>query len=137
MKKCLALFAVAAMTSCNTPAHAADIQDHQKNVIKRTPQIVEVCSEESVSGDKTADTLMGAIIGGAIGQNITKDLPDGATAGAIIGGILGNQNSTASGGTKLVCNKMKRYTETMETIYSHSTITFEYEGKIYTLRFQK
>ena len=74
MKKCLALFAVAAMSGCNTPAHASDIQDHQKNVIKRTPQIVEVCSEESVSGDKTADTLMGAIIGGAIGQNITKDL---------------------------------------------------------------
>ena len=70
-------------------------------------------------------------------QNITKDLPDGATAGAIIGGILGNQNSTASNGTKLVCNKITRYKESMETIYSHSTITFNYDGKTYTVRFNK
>ena len=113
------------------------VQDHYKNIIKRTPQVVEVCSERNVSGDKTSDTLLGAIIGGAIGQNITKDLPDGATAGAIIGGILGNQNSTASDGTKLVCSKMKRYEESMETIYSHSTITFIYEGKQYSVNFKK
>ena len=120
-----------------TQPYNVEIQDHEKAVIKRTPFQVEVCSERKVSGDKTADTILGAIIGGAIGQNITKDLPDGATAGAIIGGILGNQNSTANDGTKLVCNKMTRYKETMETIYSHSTITFNYYGKTYTVRVQK
>ena len=120
-----------------TQPYNVEVQDHEKAVIKRTPFQVEVCSERKVSGDKTADTILGAIIGGAIGQNITKDLPDGATAGAIIGGILGNQNSTANDGTKLVCNKMTRYKETMETIYSHSTITFNYYGKTYTVRFQK
>ena len=111
------------------------VQDHYKNIIYKKPSQVEVCYEGS--GDKTGDTLLGAIIGGAIGQNITKDLPDGATAGAIIGGILGNQNSTDSDGTKLVCNKMKRYEESMETIYSHSTITFVYEGKQYSVNFKK
>ena len=120
-----------------TQPYNVEVRDHQKTVIKRTPQVVEVCSERNVSGDKTADTILGAIIGGAIGQNITKDLPDGATAGAIIGGILGNQNSTASNGTKLVCNKITRYKESMETIYSHSTITFNYDGKTYTVRFNK
>ena len=120
-----------------TQPYNVEITDHEKAVIKRTPFQVEVCSERKVSVDKTADTLLGAIIGGAIGQNITKDLPDGATAGAIIGGILGNQNSTANDGTKLVCNKMTRYKESMETIYSHSTITFNYYGKTYTVRFQK
>ena len=120
-----------------TQPHAAVVTDHQKTVIKRTPHIVEVCSERKVSGDKTGDAVMGAIIGGIIGNNITKDLPDGGTAGAIIGGLLGHQNSTANDGTKLVCNKMKRYEESMETIYSHSTITFSYEGKTYTVRFQK
>ena len=120
-----------------TQPYNVQVTDHQKNVIKRTPQVVEVCSERKVSGDKTADTIIGAIIGGAIGQNITKDLPDGATAGAIIGGLLGNQNSTANDGTKLVCNKMTRYKESMETIYSHSTITFNYEGRSYTVRFRK
>ena len=72
-----------------TQPYNVEVRDHQKTVIKRTPQVVEVCSERKVSGDKTADTILGAIIGGAIGQNVTKDLPDGATAGAIIGGILG------------------------------------------------
>ena len=112
------------------------VQDHYKNIIKRTPQVVEVCSERKVSGDKTADTILGAIIGGAIGQNITKDLPDGATAGAIIGGILGNQNSTING-KQMRCRTMTRYKESMETIYSHSTITFIYEGKQYKLNFKK
>ena len=110
------------------------VQDHYKNIIKRTPQVVEVCSERNVSGDKTGDTLLGAIIGGAIGQNITKDLPDGATAGAIIGGILGNQNSTASGN---ICRTETRYTEQSKTVYSHSTITFVYEGKQYSVNFKK
>ena len=130
-----AMFAVKQVQAA--PSYDADVQNHFKTVIKRTPYTVEVCSERKVSGDKTGDTLLGAIIGGAIGQNITKDLPDGATAGAIIGGILGNQNSTASDGTKLVCNSLTRYKETMDTIYSHSTITFNYNGKTYKVRFRK
>ena len=113
------------------------VQDHYKNIIKRTPQVVEVCSERNVSGDKTSDTLLGAIIGGAIGQNITKDLPDGATAGAIIGGILGNQNSSNIGGKQMRCTKHTRYEDSMETTYSHSTVTFWYEGKRYNLKFKK
>ena len=120
-----------------TQPYNVNVQDHTKTVIKRTPQVVEVCSERKVSGDKTGDAVMGAIIGGIIGNNITKDLPDGGTAGAIIGGLLGHQNSTANDGTKLVCNKMTRYKESMETIYSHSTITFNYDGRTYTVRFQK
>ena len=120
-----------------TQPYNVEVRDHQKTVIKRTPQVVEVCSERKVSGDKTGDAVMGAIIGGIIGNNITKDLPDGGTAGAIIGGLLGHQNSTANDGTQLVCNKTTRYKESMETIYSHSTITFNYYGKTYTVRFQK
>ena len=90
-----------------------------------------------MSGDKTGDALMGAIIGGIIGNNVTKNLPDGGTAGAIIGGMLGHQNSTAKDGTELVCRNLTRYKESMETIYSHSIITFNYDGKSYTVRFKK
>ena len=98
-----------------TQPYNVQVNDHQKTVIKRTPQVVEVCSERNVSGDKTADTILGAIIGG----------------------LLGHQNSTASDGTKLVCKNMTRYKESMDTIYSHSTITFNYNGKTYTARFSK
>ena len=41
------------------------VQDHYKNIIYKKPSQVEVCYEGS--GDKTGDTLLGAIIGGAIG----------------------------------------------------------------------
>ena len=135
----LTLGAIGFIAACfvvNSVKADTTVQDHTKTVIKRTPFNVEVCSEANVQRDKTGDTLLGAIIGGAIGQNITKDLPDGATAGAIIGGILGNQNSTV-GGKEMRCRTTTRYKESMETIYSHSTITFIYEGKQYKLNFKK
>ena len=129
------------VTSCNVfPAIAQSnvkIQDHYKNVIMQLPKRVEVCYDKTVSGDKTGDALMGAIIGGIIGNNVTKDLPDGGTAGAIIGGMLGHQNSDAKGGTRRVCREETRYTESQERVYSHSTISFLYNGKIHKVRFQK
>ena len=134
--KHLTLGAIGFIASCfviNSVKADTTVQDHYKEVIQKKPYQVEVCYE--ARGDKTGDTLLGAIIGGAIGQNITKDLPDGATAGAIIGGILGNQNSTASGGVK--CRYETRYNEQQKTIYSHSTISFVYEGKQYKLNFKK
>ena len=113
------------------------VQDHYKNIIHKTPSQVEVCYDRQVSGDKTSDTIMGGIIGGVIGNNITKDLPDGGTAGAIIGSILGNMNSNSSGGTRTVCKTETRYTEESRTIYSHSTISFVYNGKNYSRNFKK
>ena len=132
----LSIMFIAKEAKATQPFYAT-VQDHSKTIIKRVPQTWEVCSEVNVPGDKTADTLLGALIGGAIGQNITKDLPDGATAGAIIGGILGNQNSKTINGKQMKCTKNVRYQESMETVYSHSTITFNYEGKTYTVRFKK
>ena len=133
------VIAIGLSLSATTAAFGQEpiIQDHYKEVINQKPYHVEVCKDVNMSGDKSGDMLKGAIIGGIIGNNITKDLPDGGTAGAIIGGLLGHQNSTANDGTKLVCNKMTRYKESMETIYSHSTITFNYDGRTYTVRFQK
>ena len=114
-----------------------NIEHHFLSVIEQTPYSVEVCKNVRVSGDKTGDTLTGAIIGGIIGNNVTKDLPDGGTAGAILGGILGHMNSDAKSGTKRVCNIETRYEEVQKKIYSHSTITFWSGGKRYTLRFKK
>ena len=114
-----------------------NIEHHFLSVIEQTPYSVEVCKNVRVNGDKTGDTLTGAIIGGIIGNNVTKDLPDGGTAGAILGGILGHMNSDAKAGTKRVCNIETRYEEVQKKIYSHSTITFWSGGKRYTLRFKK
>jgi len=112
------------------------VQDHYKNVIHKTPHNVEVCYDKSVSGDKTGDTLRGAILGGIIGNNV-GDINNGGAIGSVIGGMLGHSNSNATGGTKRVCQIETRYTEESMRIYSHSKITFEYMGKTYTLQFEK
>ena len=117
-------------------AFAETVQDFNKTVINRVPYNVEVCTNQTVSGDKTADTLKGAIIGGVIGNNV-GDVDNGGAIGAIIGGMLGHKNSNATGGTKRVCEVQTRYNEESVTIYSHSVVTFYHEGKQYKLRFQK
>ena len=114
-----------------------NIEHHFLSVIEQTPYSVEVCKKVRVDGDKTSDTLTGAIIGGIIGNNVTKDLPDGGTAGAILGGILGHMNSDAKNETKRVCSIETRYKETSKKVYSHSTITFVLDNRKYTLRFQR
>jgi len=134
-----ASFLIAFSGVANAEETTGEITDHYKQIISQKPYVVEVCKDVATSGDKTGDTVMGAIIGGVIGNNVTKDLPDGGTAGAIIGGLLGNMNSDAKGGTKTVCERQTRYNETTQTVYSYSTITFTLPGsmKEYTVRFKK
>ena len=80
---------------------------------------------------------MGAIIGGAIGNNVTKNVENGGAVGALLGGMMAHNNSKATGGTRKVCNIETRYNETATTVYSHSVVTFTYEGKTYSLKFNK
>lgn len=133
MKKTLMTLA---LIGASGSAYAETVQDFNKTVINRVPYNVEVCTNQTVSGDKTADTLKGAIIGGVIGNNV-GDVDNGGAIGAIIGGMLGHNNSNATGGTKRVCEVQTRYNEESVTIYSHSVVTFYHEGKQYKLRFQK
>ena len=143
LKKIILGTVVLAAVSFNVNAQNSEginpfgVEDHYKRAIVKTPYKVEVCQQITTSGDKTGDTLTGAIIGGIIGNNVTKNLPDGGTAGAIIGGLLGHNNSKATGGTRTVCNIETRYEEEYKEIYSHSTISFVHNGRSYTLRFNK
>ena len=133
----LGMIVIANVAVAESKLARIEVTDHFKQVYHKTPHNVEVCYDKTVSGDKTGDALMGAIIGGIIGNNVTKDLPDGGTAGAIIGGMLGHNNSTSKGGTKTVCQIETRYTEQKRQMYSHSTVTFTHDGKTYTLKFTR
>ena len=133
MKKTLLTLA---MIGVSTSAVAETVQDFTKTVINRVPYNVEVCTNQTVSGDKTGDTLKGAIIGGIIGNNV-GDVKNGGALGAVLGGMIGHNNSNATGGTQRVCQLQTRYNEESVTVYSHSVVTFYHEGKQYKLRFQK
>ena len=126
-----------------TTAQASDVKvtgthihHHYKDIIQSTPVKVEVCYDKQTSGDKTGDTLGGAIIGGILGKALTGN-DDGAAIGALFGGIVGHNESNVTAGTRTVCQKETRYKEISKTIYSHSTITFVYEGKRYSVNFKK
>ena len=128
--------AIAFTFIANSVKADTQVQDHYKNIIYKTPSQVEVCYDRQVSGDKTGDALKGAIIGGILGNNI-KGEKDGGAIGAIIGGMLGHSNSGAIGGTKRLFQVETRYSEESKRVYSHSTISFIYEGKSYRVKFQK
>ena len=119
-----------------TPIKAETVTDVTKQVINKTPYQVEVCTNQQVSGDKTADAMIGAIIGGALGNNI-KGEENGGAIGAVLGAMAGHANSNATGGTRRVCNVETRYNEEVVTIYSHSIVSFVHEGKQYQLQFKK
>jgi len=134
MKKSLMTIGMVLMS---TSAMAETVQDFNKTVVNRVPYNVEVCTNRAVSGDKTGDTLKGAIIGGIIGNNVTKNVDNGAAVGALLGGIIGHNSSNATGGMQRVCEIQTRYNEEIIEVYSHSVVTFYHNGRQYSLRFQK
>ena len=73
---------------------------------------------------------------GGFGRPLAKPLIEGEKGGGAIGAIIGGAlNAEKNKGT--TCRIETRYEEQRKTIYSHSTITFDYEGKQYTLNFKK
>ena len=123
-----------------TPAFAETVQDHYKTVIEQNPYRVEVCKDVQIRGQaSTGDTLFGAIIGGAIGNQFGGGKgKDAATIlGAIVGADVANKNGKKPGGTQRQCQVETRYEETQREVYSHSTVTFVSDGQQYTVKFQK
>lgn len=122
-------FIVAAML-ISTPAMAETTRDHYKTVIVKKPYTVEVCTQGS-SKSGIESFIEGAIVGGAIGNNVPGE-KNGGALGAFLGGVY---NTERNKGPK--CNIETRYEEEQKTIYSHSTVTFTHEGRQYTLQFNK
>jgi uncharacterized protein YcfJ len=131
-------YGLCAMMALSSTAYANDTQvtDVNKSVINRVPYNVEVCTNVTVGGDKTGDTLKGALFGGILGKVITKK-DNGAAAGAVLGGIIGHDNSDARASTKRVCSIETRYDEEVVTVYSHSIVTFYHDGRQYKVQFSK
>jgi len=147
MKKLLGTSALVVLIGCH-PAAAEVTQDHYKSVTKRIPTTYQSCEVvdvpiygQSGGGASGADVLTGIIIGGLLGKGASGN-DKGAAAGAVIGGMVaadkkkGNQRIVGYK-QQQVCRDVTTYDESRHTIYSHSTVTFTYEGRTYSLRFQK
>ena len=114
----------------SSTAMAETTQDHYKNIIIKKPYTVEVCTQGNGKSDLD-NFLTGAIVGGAIGNNIPGE-NNGGALGAIIGGAINTERNKSP-----QCKTETRYEEEQQTVYSHSTVTFMHEGRSYTLRFSK
>ena len=92
LKKLLLTSAIVSFTMAGSGlAQAQTVQDHYKNVIVQKPYTVQVCTQGNGKSD-LSNLLEGAIIGGAIGNNIPGE-DGGGAMGAIIGGLLNSENN--------------------------------------------
>ena len=132
------LFAASAMAATKH----FDIKDNYREVIYLEPYTVEVCSKQQVSAASQEEianaAFWGAIFGAVVGDVVTEG-DGGKLPGAVIGGAIGANNAAAESGTTTatVCKTETRKKSTSVNEYSHSTITFEYDGNVYEVDFIK
>ena len=137
-----------AYADINTNAVVKDYYNG-KTITSKKP--VKTCNEVDIpiyqqqqGQGSLGDFLAGAIIGGAIGNNVSNDKGAGAV-GAIIGGAIANENAKKKNTTanivgykrETVCETTMVEERQQLTEYSYSIITFEYEGDIYRVKFIK
>lgn len=137
------------------PAYAnsvnARVEDKYQTVVRNTPQTERICQTVEVpiygtvqGQSSTGDALVGAIIGGAIGNQFGGG--SGKDAATVLGAIVGADVANKRGSSQQVitgyrleqqCRNVTSYTTVEEEVYSHSTITWTEHGRTFTLRFQR
>lgn len=133
MKHLLTAACMIGISGC-TPAIAEAITDHYKSVIVQKPYTVEVCTQGGGNNkSEVQNFLEGAIVGGAIGNNIPGE-NNGGALGAFLGGVYNTERNKNQGPQ---CRTETRYEEERREVYSHSTIVFTYEGRQHSLNFKK
>ena len=103
--------------------------------------LVSTCStianaDSIISIQDFENFMEGAVAGGLLGNNI-KGEENGGAIGAFLGGVLNTERNKGTVGTQTECVTETRYKEEYMHMYSHSQITFEYQGKTYTVNFSK
>ncbi len=152
MKKIIRLAAMACVFTY--PAFAgsetkATVEDHYRIATSQIPyterncQIVDVPIYGERGQASTGDTVLGAIIGGALGNQVGSG--SGKDAATVLGAIVGADVANKNGGQRQIvgyrqeehCSDVTRYRTDSRNEYSHSTVTFYENGQKYTIRFQK
>ena len=124
-----------------------NVTDYYNNVVVSTPHEKRLCEEYQVpiyglqGSVDGGDVLMGMIIGGLLGKGVTGQ-DNGAAAGAVFGGVIaadkGSKKTVIQGyKTETKCRTEVRYSDRTERRYTHSIVTFRYEGRDISVQFQK
>ena len=148
MKKLIAIFLASIFSTATLansyPVDNAFVVDHYKTVIKQIPYEVEVCKQvhQGIGDGSTTNEIIGAIFGGAIGNQFGEgDGKDAMTlAGMFLGASLAHDDELAQGPGVITtkCYIETRYQESVNSkVYSHSTVIFKIAGRKYGLDFIK
>ena len=132
------IFGIVFAASAMAATKHFDIKDHYHEVVYLEPYTIEVCEQQRVTNqdDLINNAFWGAIFGAVVGDVIDED--SGKVPGAVIGAAIGaNEAEKNSTTTAMVCKTETRKKSTTVNEYSHSTITFEYDGVMYELDFIK
>lgn len=99
--------------------------------VRAAPQ--EQCYQERVRGDSTAGTVLGAVVGGALGNQVGRgDGRRAATvAGAVIGGAIGN-NVADGGQVQTRCRVVDGFAERQELL--GYDVEYRYRGEVFSSR---
>jgi len=143
------------MVLSSTPVLAetvnAKVEDHYRTVVREIPSTERICEtvEVPIYGNvrgqaSTGDTVLGAIIGGAIGNQVGGG--SGKDAATVLGAIVGADIANKRANRQQVitgyrqqqqCYNETTYSRVEEEVYSHSTIQFKKDGQWVTLEFYR
>jgi hypothetical protein len=106
-----------------TAVSEARINDHYKTVIEQTPYKVELCKNTTRNKAAQAQRNIDS-------KGMTINIPGAAMSG-------GKKEGQTTYTEQRQCEIQTRYREVEKRIYSHSTVTFMFEGQRYELKFSK
>ena len=142
MKKLIAIFTIALSMSAmasNPYSVRSVVFDHYKSVVKQIPYEVEVCKRvHQGTGDGSAtNEIIGAILGGAIGNKIAEDSSDTGKdvmtlAGIILGASMANDAELANSTGQVVVSQEVCETKVKTSFVkrlSHYLVHIDYEGR--------
>lgn len=129
-----------------------DVRDRYTEVSESVPYTRLDCVSVDVpiygrtyeEGNAAEGALLGMLLGGLAGKGATGD-DGGAAAGAVIGGLIGADRGSRPRVSQGIigyesqekCTDVTYYEDVKRTVYSHSVITFNYDGTFYSLPFDK
>jgi uncharacterized protein YcfJ len=125
----------------------ATVEDVYSTRTIETPYTTQECRTVSVpvygqGQASSGDALVGAIIGGVVGNQIGSG--SGRDAATVLGAIVGADMANKRGSSQIVgyrderqCADIVRYNTEQVEAYSHSVVTFESDGQVYTFEFVK
>lgn len=125
----------------------ATITEHFRTVTQNIPRTDTVCEIVQIpvygGSSSTGDTIVGAIIGGAIGNQFGNgNGKDAMTVlGAIVGADIANRsaqsNSVIGYRQEQQCNQVIVQISSQQRVYSHSTITWHEHGRTFSVDFTR